>query len=197
VVDTARGLSNAVLYNLIFKPLDDSEANRIATGLITEPLWTFTPQEEYEALVAALGSDGDLTTDIPVPHGDAEYRDFLKRVIDRMDAMRPWPELPFAELDVARWPSFASSAPIARIAHSYPYVEGLFHRTFTGLEPGRSALILKLKSTTEVAFVAPWWPDSDDVAIFRNDPNVAAQQVIDELQKLTGLDPETVTLLGA
>jgi hypothetical protein len=190
-----RGVSNAVLYGLIFKPtLDDSEVDRIANELITEPLWTLTPQQGYDRLVEALRSDVDLNSDLQTPHSDAEYREFLKRLVDRMDALRPWPELPFQELDTSRWSSFVGSQPIARIDESYPYVQGLFHRVFTGLEPGRSGLILRLKSGTEVAFVAPWWPESDDVAILRHDPQIPAQQVIDELHKLANLDPELVTL---
>jgi hypothetical protein len=194
-----RGVSNAVLYGLIFKPtLDDSEADKVANEFITEPLWTLTPQEEYDRLVEAVGSSADLTSDIPTPHGDAEYREFLKRVIDRMDAQRPWPELPFQELDAARWSSFAHTQPVARIGRSYPYVEGLFHRTFTSLpsDDDRRGLILRLKSGTEVAFVVPWWPDSRNVAVLRSDSGISAQQVVDELRDLTGLDPELVTIQG-
>jgi hypothetical protein len=57
-------------------------------------------------------------------------------------------------------------------------------------------LILKLKSGNEIAFAVPWWPDSRNVAIFRHDPKISGQQVIDELLDLTSLDPQTVTLLG-
>jgi len=198
VPENWRGVSNAVLYTLIFKSLEDSEADRVANGLITEPMWSLTPEEEYEALAEALRSDADLASVIPTPHSDAQYRDFLKRVIDRLDAARPWPELPFQELDPARWSDFARTEPIARIDRSSPYVEGLFHRSFSGLpsDEGRAALILRLKSGAEVAFVVPWWPDSRNVAVFRKDPNIPVQQVIDELAALTDLDRELVTLLA-
>jgi hypothetical protein len=194
-----RGVSNAILYTLIYKSLEDSEADRVANGLVTEPLWSLTPEQEYDALVQALGSDADLGSDIPTPHSDAQYRDFLKRVIDRLDAARPWPELPFQELDPERWPDFARTEPIARIDRSSPYVEDLFHRSFSGLpaDEGRAGLIVRLKSGVEVAFVVPWWPDSRNVAVFRNDPQIPPQQVLDELRDVVGLDPETVTLLGA
>lgn len=192
-----RGVSNAVLYTLIYKSLEDSEADRVATGLVSEPLWALTQQEEYDALAEALRSDADLTSDIPTPHTDAQYRDFLKRVVDRLDAARPWPELPYQELDPETWPAFAGTQPIARIDRSSPYVEGLFHRSFSGLpsdeDEGRAGLIVRLKSGAEVAFVVPWWPDSRNVAVFTQ---TSPQQVLDELVGLVGLDPETVTRLG-
>jgi hypothetical protein len=93
----AERVSMAVLYSVQFnRYLDDEEVTRIAQAMLKRPLiQDLTPQEEYAALVEALGLSVKLTELIPQQtHGEQEFRDFLRRLLDRLDAMRPWPELP-------------------------------------------------------------------------------------------------------
>jgi len=91
VTDSWRGFVDGVLYKLQFtRTLDDEAVDWLARDLIEKPLGRFTPEQEYAALAAALRSADSLTGDMPQPHGDHEMREFLQRVVRRMEAMRPW-----------------------------------------------------------------------------------------------------------
>jgi hypothetical protein len=91
VTDSWRGFVNGVLYKVQFtRALDDEAADWLATDLIEKPLGRFTPEQEYAALAEALRSADSVTGDMPQPHGEQEMREFLQRVVRRMDARRPW-----------------------------------------------------------------------------------------------------------
>lgn len=87
-----RGVNNGVLYSVQFaQELNDAQVDRIARWLLGQPLWELTQQQEYDALAEALRSDAQLTKLIPEPHTENAYRDFLRRVLARLDQARPWP----------------------------------------------------------------------------------------------------------
>jgi hypothetical protein len=87
-----RGVNNGVLYSVQFaRELDGAEVDRIAHWLLGQPLWAFTQQQKYDALADALRSDAQLTRLIPDRHTEEAYRDFLRRLLARLDEARPWP----------------------------------------------------------------------------------------------------------
>lgn len=88
-----RGVNGGVLYSVQFaRELDDTVVDRIARWLLGEPLWDLTQQQEYDALAEALRSDAQLTEFIPEAHTEEAYRDFLRRLLARLDEARPWPD---------------------------------------------------------------------------------------------------------
>src|SRR5512135_1195421 len=98
--DQWRGVSNAVLYSVQFdRELDDAVLDRVVRLLFEQPMWDLSPEDEYSALAQAVRSPDPLTGDIPQPHSDHEFRGFLQRLLGRLDAMRPWPPLPYQSLD--------------------------------------------------------------------------------------------------
>lgn len=99
----AERVSQGVLYGVQFdRHLDEKAVARIAQFFLEGPsgplfggsLGNLTPQEGYTALVEALGLSVKLTELLPLPvhHSEQQFRDFLQRLLERLDAMRPWPE---------------------------------------------------------------------------------------------------------
>lgn len=127
------GLVNGILYSTQFvKTLDDEAVEWIARALLEEPIMHLSPEQEYDAIVAALRSDEPLTGRIPQPHDESTVREFLGRVVRRLDALRPWPELPFVRLSPDHRTEFEGTRPIARvrvpILDIQTRLRDLFHR---------------------------------------------------------------------
>jgi hypothetical protein len=88
-----RGLVNAILYVEQFSPvLDDAAVEELADQLVTETFLDLTPEREYALLTEALRSHERFTELIDEPHSEEAIRDFVRRVVERMDRLRPWPE---------------------------------------------------------------------------------------------------------
>jgi hypothetical protein len=192
-------LVNGVLYRVQFRrTLDDRTVDWITRAILERPILRQTRDEQYEMLVTALRSSTQLTGHIPLyfPHDEQDVRDFLARVVCRLDALRPWPELPFLRLDVAQWQTFADARPIARIHLRYVKVQERLHAIFDGVEDGHEVVLLRLKSGAEVALVTPWGGESDDVAVLQRDRRRAPRQVLTEFLSATGFDHDEVTAIS-
>lgn len=191
-----RGLVNAVLYVVQYdRTLDDQTVDRVTRLLIDDPLLGLTSDEEYAALTEALRSGEPLTGDISQPHDEAATRDLLARVLQRMDALRPWPEQPFRRLDIAEWERFSDARPVARVHVWYVQAQERLRKGFDPIKSGRDVLLLRLASGTEVALVTPWWIGSDDLALLQNTPGRSPQEVIAEFATATGFGGDEVTPL--
>jgi hypothetical protein len=190
-----RGVSNAVLYSVQFKrELDDAVVDRIARAVLSEPLWDLTPKQEYEALAEALQSEAQLTELIPDKHSEDAYRAFLHRLLARLDEARPWPELPFQEMSMSRWESFASARPVARISLSWKEMQERLHRGLAKVDDtGRRILMLRLRPGDEIALVTPWWPGSSDTALLQRDAARPPGQVIAEFINVTSIAAGEIT----
>ncbi|MFI7447507.1 SseB family protein [Nonomuraea sp. NPDC049714] len=201
---------SVLFYSVQFNAeLDDALALVRARALILEPVHGYTPEEEYEAIGASLRTGSPLAdlipSPLPVPHSEQEHRDFAQRVLDHMDALRPWPELPFISLREAPWHDYAESRVIARIRMNEMRVTERLHRHLAQVredERLRHWLTLRLNSGDEVALAEPWWPDSEHVAVLsRRGADKAPEAVLaaflhvtgftlDEIDDLTdGVDP--------
>jgi hypothetical protein len=191
-----RGVNNGVLYSVQFaRELDDAEVDRIARWLLGQPLWHLTQQQEYDALADALRSDAQLTELIPERHTEEAYRDFLRRVLARLDEARPWPELPFQVLSMSHWGNFAGATAAARIGLSVKAIQDRLHRFMSRLTlegTDRQALMLRLRSGDEVALVTPWWPGSADTVVLPRADASSAEQMIAEFMNCTGLSADEV-----
>jgi hypothetical protein len=191
-----QGVNGYVLYSVQFaQELDGARVDWIAHSLLSRPLWDLTRQQEYDALAEALRSDAQLTEFIPDRHTEEAYRDFLRRLLARLDAARPWPELPFQELSMSHWADFAEATAAARIGLSVKNIHERLHRfparlTVAGTE--REVLMLRLRSGDEVALVTPWWPGSADTVILQRGRASSAEQVIAEFIACTGFTADEV-----
>jgi hypothetical protein len=191
------GTSNTVLYSLQRdQELNDAVVTRIARAVLEEPLWDLTPEQEYAALAEALRSDAQLTGLMPGRHNEEEYRDFLRRLLARLDAMRPWPEPPFRPLGISHWDSFAQAQLIARLGLDNLKIQERLRRGFSKVEdPDREVLMLRLTSGDEIALVNPWWPGSTDTAVLQGDPGRRPQQVLAAFLDATPFTADEVTPL--
>lgn len=201
LTDASRAVIGTVFYAVKFEKLDDVLVDRQARALIEEPLREFTAADEYQAIVDALWSDVRLTEVIelpefiPKPHTEQEFRDFLRRLLERLDAMRPWPEPLHRALDDTRWDGYQNARVIGRITMRYVDAQDRLKYVFRTVDDaGRKihVLILRLKSGDEVALAAPWWPDSKHVAVLSRSPERSPEQVLAALFDGTGFRPEDV-----
>jgi len=190
-----QGTSNTVLYSIQGEPeLDDAVVTRIARALVEQPLRDLTPEQEYADLAEALRSSAQLTELMPGRHSEERYRDFLRRLLARLDAMRPWAEPPFRPLDMSHWDGFAGAQPMARLSADYLKVQELLHRAFTRAGD-QEVLMLQLRSGDEVALVNPWWPESSDTAVLQRDPGRSPQQVLAAFLDATPFTSDEITPL--
>ncbi|MEV4838068.1 SseB family protein [Nonomuraea sp. NPDC049486] len=187
----------SLLYTVQFKPVwDDDLVRWRAGGLVLEPFGGFTREEEYEALQEALDSGErllDLLPDPPVPHDEQDIRDFLRRVLEHMDLLRPWPELPFLVMRHDPSPDLGDFRAIARLHLDGQEAAHRLHGAFYGFAGGGSWQPMRLNSGDEVALVEPWWQGSRDVAVLaRPSPGRAPEDVLAAFLHVTGFVPEEI-----
>ncbi|MFE6923232.1 hypothetical protein ACFVAV_19545 [Nocardia sp. NPDC057663] len=193
-----RPVVNAILYSVQFeKELDDHVVGRIAYSLLTEPLTTLTPEGQYQALSDGLATGAPLPTLVQMPQDPAELREFLSRVVARMDDMRPWPTLPYLRLPKESVSTFKNAMPIARISARVDDIQARISRGFYwGTEYG-IFIPLKMSSGRIIGMFTPFWDGSDDIVLVDATHDTEPGAVIDELLSATRIDPGTVTRLTA
>ncbi|MEU6561084.1 hypothetical protein [Nocardia nova] len=189
--ETWKSVVDAIVYNAEYYPdLGEQAVDGTARALLIQPLWNLTPQQEYEAITYAIESRGTITS-IPTRLDQAAIRDFLRRILLRLDDLKPWPEPRFQTLSISRWPEFVDSRPIAIINGSFPFVQDKVGEGF-GQGPGdqRYFLLLQLNSGAEVGFI---WPHAGDESktTFVTRSNLAANDIIEEMIDASLLPPES------
>jgi hypothetical protein len=116
-----RGTVNAVLYQTQFAPtLDDDQL--VATGvheLLTRPLFGQPRELTLASLRAALASGERLGTGIPQPHDEASVQTFLTRLVDALEAARPWPTLPYRVVSWRDRPEVLDAPAVARVGYDW------------------------------------------------------------------------------
>ncbi|MFE3028893.1 hypothetical protein [Nocardia tengchongensis] len=192
-----RAVVTAILYRTQFAAtLSDAEARRTAEWLVHKPLWDLTVEDEHQALTASLDSGAPLDTVVQAPFSESDKRTFITRILAELDTLRPWPDRPYREIPLERWPEFAHLPPIARIDLSWTDLQPLLNKPFRK-PPGynRELLLLRLKSGPEVAFIHPGWPTGPATALVSSAPTADAPAIVQELLALSPIDPAKVTLL--
>ncbi|WP_157171064.1 hypothetical protein [Nocardia araoensis] len=184
--EESQAVVNAILLGVsTAESLDSSWVERIASGLLSRPLWSLTPDEEYRAIVDALNSRRNLNASIGAKLSDNEIRNLLARIVDRLDEARPWPMMPFSILPETVWESFSAVEPMARIKIPWPRIESKLNRTFYRSADGCQYLAVRLRSGAEVAFA---WRSGDSVtSIMPADRNPSTSAVIKEIIEATEL----------
>lgn len=192
-----RAVVNAILYGVQFADtLNAAEVDRTSLSLLHHPLWSLTPEQEYQSIVDALESGSEIGSIFGPRHSEVAVRNFLQQVVDRLDALRPWPDLPFQELSEIRWSEFSDAPAIARVAVSWPEIETRVGRIFTeSLPDSRQYLLLRLRSGIEVGFV---WPgeNEDSTAIVAPNATVPEADIVQEIVDATDLGSPEVVVLG-
>ncbi|MFC9966184.1 hypothetical protein ACFVH4_18305 [Nocardia ignorata] len=188
-----QGIVNAVLYSVQFeKELDNSVVDRIAHALLTEPLGTFTPDEEYRILKVGLAAGEPIPEVVPMRQSPAELRNFLSRIVARMDATRPWPSLPYQRLPEDSVSAFKNAVPIARISASVNDIETRISRGFYWGTDFGTFIPLKMKSGRVIGMFTPFWDDSDDIVVVVATDEPEPAEAINELLSTTRIDPTKV-----
>ncbi|MDO3648239.1 hypothetical protein [Nocardia mangyaensis] len=179
---------NAILYRIQFeKALDERSAEKIARELVTEPLWSLTADDEHTALAHGLQARLPLPSDIPNANSETDTRLFLNKIVESMDALRPWPDRAFTRLPMAVLPEFLSRDPIAVVRGSVNDIEARISCIFDDDPEFGEVLLVRLCSGTEIGFLHPFESGLDTTAITSVDPSVSARAVIDELTLSTRL----------
>ncbi|MFC8513819.1 hypothetical protein [Streptomyces sp. NPDC057257] len=176
------GVVVAVLYCTQFsRELDDAEAERLVGMILERPFYDLTVEEQYAGIEAALTAqswDEDLSWQ---PHDEASIRDFLRRLLDLLDARRPWPEPPVRALGFDRWEEYKHGVLLAHVRLRSPAQDRLHARlrAVPGDPEQLRGVVLRLGSGDEVAVVAPPLPDGYDAVLMALPPHRSATQVID------------------
>lgn len=204
--DSAAELSPAaqwVIYTIRHvirdEPLDDALALRHARGLLLEPITGLSLLDEYSALQEALSSDSALSVWRDDPRyerliAEEAFRGHLRRIVEQMDAMRPWQQPVLRPLDPDRWELYVSGPRVVgAISLGVRKVESriratLFPRDTDGVQ--HQVAVLALRSGREVALVGHWWRDAmDRTAVLTRDRDVSAADLMTELTSGSHFEP--------
>lgn len=183
-----RGTLNAILYPLMFSDsLDDGEVWRVADMCVSGHGIAGSPATFYEAITTAIGADPILdSTAVTHAHSDADLRDFLGRLRDRMDALRPWPRELFEKQQLDQWPDYASAPVIGTIPRWTTLTDMKVGRSFDDVDSPdgqRKVLVARLRSGEVLAFVSEVLnadqPESAEVVVrvLHGDPAAAIRQL--------------------
>lgn len=144
-----RGWINIVTDGVYFsRRISDERIAARVDDMIQQ--WTFADPVHtyYEAISDALNS----TERIAEPREDEEHaRDFLLRLMETLDARRPWPEAAYTHLDASAWSEYRQLPPLAVIALTERTVRGRVNRFFDEVPDGGAVMILRLRTGDTVA----------------------------------------------
>jgi hypothetical protein len=191
-----RSLVNGIIYHSEFYPdLGPESADLLARSLLVQPMFGLTHDQEYEALRSAVHSDSRPIATIPTKYTDTEIREYLTRILARLDELRPWPEPRFTQIPVDRWRHFAELLPIATVNRSSAYVQDMVGAGFRQPpDDSHYYLLLRLPSGTELGFI---WPYRDNAtAIVARTPRGRPSDVVAELLDASTLPPDSITLMA-
>ncbi|MDH6465816.1 hypothetical protein M2302_006018 [Micromonospora sp. A200] len=89
--DDWKGVVNQILYGLIFTvELDEAAAARMAEAMVERRLFGAGPRVYAAAIARARRHRGPLTDELPTPHDEERFREFLELLAVQLDARRPW-----------------------------------------------------------------------------------------------------------
>ncbi|WP_342800218.1 hypothetical protein [Nocardia sp. No.11] len=152
----------AVYYRIQFEPkLDDSIVDWIARLLVNNPCRNLTPPQEYDAIARGVLFGEPFPASIPTRHTTTELRDFLSKIVRRMDEMRPWPQPAVTSLPDSELPRFSNESPAAEIEITVDEFQQRIYRTFKPHPKGGFYLLLGMQNGAVIGLFAP--PDRQPV----------------------------------
>lgn len=150
------GVVVAILYGLQFsRELSEQEAERIARMILEQQFSGLTTEEVYASVETALAEDSwerDLSWQ---PHDEPSVRDFLRRLLKRLDVLRPWQEPPFRALGLGRWEEFKRGTLLAHLRLDSP-AKDTVHRRLRSV-PGMSISCGDWCCISGPGTRSPWW----------------------------------------
>ncbi|WP_194825878.1 hypothetical protein [Nocardia sp. XZ_19_231] len=198
MITTWSGTITSIFYPIQFEhELSDDLVGRIANALIVEPIGTMTAEEEYSILCTGLRNHSPLPTVVEMKQSPRELFQFLSRVVERMDALRPWAHPEYVRLPSEWLSAFEHTQPIARIALSSNNVSARLARGFFPTDSDDSFLLLRLRSGAVIGLFSPYWKGSDDVMVANGSPDRDPMDVLRELVGTGRLDWRNIFLLGS
>lgn len=191
-----RFVANGIFTGIQFREeLDEENAAGVAKFILERPLVGLDRDQQYAALVEAVERGHDLTLLDRNAHSEDSYRAFLAMIVSQLDALRPWPELPFETVYLERWDEFPAPVVSGRLELRRMKVEQALRDTLQRFADTRqSGIVLRLPSGALVAIIVRWWPDSHHCAVITNASN-DADQVLRELLEATQLPGDKLTRL--
>lgn len=187
-----RGTINQILYGAQQGRLDDAAAERTAQAMVDHRVFGNGPAAYLSAIEQALRSDDALVEGLPVRVQEAEFRDFLSRLRERLIALQPWPEPRFRKLPVSEWASFGLARPIARIDKSVQGVADRLPSIFDNVAIGDvrlPVLMLRLRTGEDVALMGSTDTKAQTVTLLQRDPR-DPRETIEHFTEFTGLAAE-------
>ncbi|MGW1540092.1 hypothetical protein ACWCPM_07470 [Streptomyces sp. NPDC002309] len=190
----AFSMIEVILYCVQFsRQLSDEEVERISRIILEQPPYDRTVQEQYEAIEADLEAEAWERVVWDQPHDGPAIQDFLRRLLEHLDTLRPWQEPPFRDLGTDRWEEFKRGTLLARVRLRLHYPVIGYLRTVPEEENGLRGLVLRLRSGDEVALIAPPLPDRSDAVLMAAPPHRSAREVTEAFLTHTGLPREQVS----
>jgi hypothetical protein len=191
-----RDAINEILVGLTYtEEITDETVRWNADSAVHYTTLTFGPGAYYQAITEALASGESLDGLGQLPQFDqAQIAGFLRALADRLDALRPWPEPQFRQLEVDTWTAHRHAVPIARLNASIREVTDVLQKGFRpagDAEPGMQVLMLKLATGEIVALLGSYGRD-DDVTLSTDAVGDPAT-VIEHFTAATGFPPDKVT----
>lgn len=185
-----RGYINQLTYGIdLAQQVEDEVIQRRADSLVAQRIFSDPVERYYEAAKAALGSGEQLAED---GHQDGVVKDFLARLLRKLDEQHPWPVPPFRTLENDHWSDVESAPVIGRIPLTRKSVEERLSRIFRPVQGSRGeqfdVLVLRLRSGDLVGLIAP-------VSFSERGVSVRAygdqSSILASIREFTGLDVET------
>ena len=194
-----RGTINQILYGAQQGRLDDETAQRFAQAMVEYSVFVSGPAAYLAAIEQALRSGESLVEGLPVRLADAEFRDFLLRIRERLIAAQPWPEPRFRKLPVSGWSSFGNARAIARIDKSVQGVADRLPSIFDHVSVGEArlpVLILRLRTGEDVALMGSVDIAAPSVTLLQREPR-DPEETIEHFVEFTGLEAEPLSEGGS
>jgi hypothetical protein len=169
-------------------PHDDRTIDQLADAVIRQRVFSSPIAAYYDAAVAALRS-GERLAEFG-DQDEAGVRDVLSRLVDRLDARRPWPVPAIQRQDPTRWTELTGAPVIARTPASEAQVRRKLNRSFdtVGTAPDQSKILVLELRTGQLVGLRPTggFADPGVELVAHTDPATTAA----DFAELTGLELE-------
>ena len=193
--DLWRGTINQILYGAQQGRLDDEAVQRYAQLMVDYRVFVDGPDVYLAAIDQALHSAVTLVDGLPVTLDEGEFRDFLRRLRERLVALQPWQPPRFRKLPASHWAAFGDAKGIARIEKSVQSVADRLPSIFDYVTIGDvrlPVLILRLRTGEDVALMGSVDSKARSVTLLQREQRDPAE-TIEHFTEFTGLQVEPIS----